>query len=132
MSYTALPDPLTVGTLLDTACACETKDDAARMLDDYRLENPEHADENLGYIFGYVEPPKRRAALYALFEGIQHPVFGGDAMASDKATPASPMDEIVKAQAEFNRAPEDLRKAVLLREFEEKHASPDTSGGDES
>lgn len=81
MSYNGMPERQTIGTLLDTALACETKDEAARMLADYRLENPEHADQNLGYIFGYVEPPARRAALYALFEGITHPVFGGNAMA---------------------------------------------------
>lgn len=79
--YNGLPQDLTIGKLLDTALACETKEEAERMLFDYRTENPEHADANLGYVFGYVEPPERRAALYALFEGIEHPVFGGNAMA---------------------------------------------------
>ncbi len=74
--YDGLPANLTVGKLLDTACACETKDEADRMLADYRAENPEHADQNLGYVFGYVEPPARREALYDLFDGIRHPVFG--------------------------------------------------------
>lgn len=75
----------TVRSLIEGALACTTQEEATAYLDAYRADNPEHADENLGYVFGYVEPPERRAALYALFEGISHPIFGGDALATSRS-----------------------------------------------
>jgi hypothetical protein len=63
-----------LGSLLDLATACETTQDAARMLSEYRQEN-KHASENIGYMLGYLGA-EERARLYRLFEGCNHPIFG--------------------------------------------------------
>jgi hypothetical protein len=69
-------DAGTVGTLLDEACRAEREGKATAFLNAYRAHNPEHADANLGYIFGYLEPPERRRKMYASFD-LMHPVFQG-------------------------------------------------------
>lgn len=64
----------TVGTLLDAACKAERDGKAAEFMAAYRAHT-EHADSNLGYLIGYLEPAERRQQMYAAF-AIGHPVFG--------------------------------------------------------
>lgn len=42
----------------------------------------------------------------------------------------APIEDLNAAQAEFNRAPEELRRAVLREEFEQKHAATHDGGDD--
>lgn len=65
----------TLGDLLSAAGQAQIKGKASEFLAAYR-DSTEHADANLGYAIGYVEPPERRAELYAAFE-LTHPIFGG-------------------------------------------------------
>lgn len=65
----------TLGELLRSAGHAQINGKAAEFLAAYR-ETTEHADANLGYAIGYVEPPERRAELYAAFK-LGHPIFGG-------------------------------------------------------
>lgn len=51
-----------------------TKEEAAEFLRLSRAENPEHADANIGYLFGYFNRDRWKE-LSELF-GILHPVFG--------------------------------------------------------
>lgn len=60
---------------LTLATKIETEEDAKRLLERYRAFEPRYADQNLGYIFGYVEPPSAREKLYKLFP-VNHPIFG--------------------------------------------------------
>lgn len=60
---------------LDLATKIDTEEDAKRLLERYRAFEPKFADENLGYIFGYIEPPSLRAKMYKLFP-VNHPIFG--------------------------------------------------------
>lgn len=65
----------TVGDLLDAATKITDPAEAQRFMSEYRAVNP-HADSNIGYVLGYIEPAERRRALYDLFQ-VGHPVFGG-------------------------------------------------------
>lgn len=65
----------TIGQILDTATKAERDHRATEFLAAYRA-NSEHADANLGYLIGYVEPAERRRELYAAYD-LNHPVFGG-------------------------------------------------------
>lgn len=65
----------TIGELLDAVCAIPDAATGAEFMDAYRAVT-DHADENIGYIIGYVEPAARRRALYARL-GVAHPIFGG-------------------------------------------------------
>lgn len=65
----------TFGELLDGACRAQRDGRASEFLAAYRAHT-ENADENLGYLIGYVEPAERRRELYAAFN-LNHPVFGG-------------------------------------------------------
>lgn len=69
-------EPLrSIRELLDAMFAIDHAEEAAFFMAEYRKAN-EHADQNAGYILGYVEPPERRRAMYELFM-VSHPVFGG-------------------------------------------------------
>ena len=52
---------------------CETEE-ATLFLENYRKIEPEFADKNLGYIFGYCSSEDRKK-LYKLFP-VVHPIFG--------------------------------------------------------
>jgi hypothetical protein len=65
----------TIGQLLEEASRAEREGKATAFLQAYREHTP-HADSNLGYVIGYVEPPERRRKLYASFD-LMHPVFNG-------------------------------------------------------
>lgn len=65
----------TLGTLLIAAMEAEQAGKAAEFLAAYRAYTP-HADSNLGYLIGYVEPPELRHELYQAY-AIGHPIFGG-------------------------------------------------------
>lgn len=64
-----------VGQLLDAMFAIDEPAEAERFMAEYRAVN-DHADANVGYVLGYVEPPERRRQMYALFQAT-HPVFHG-------------------------------------------------------
>lgn len=68
-------DAGTVGTLLEEACRAEREGKAVAFLRAYRAHTP-HADANLGYIIGYLEPAERRSKMYAAYD-LMHPVFNG-------------------------------------------------------
>lgn len=65
----------TIGELLDAAFEAERDGNALAFLNAYREVNP-HADVNLSYVIGYVEPAQRRGEMYEAF-GLNHPVLGG-------------------------------------------------------
>ena len=65
---------LTWGQIGDICCSCKTPEEAKEFLDFYRKENPEGADHNLGYLFGYYGN-ETRERLYSLFP-VNHPIFG--------------------------------------------------------
>lgn len=66
----------TIGDLLKEACRAEREGKASAFLDAYRATNP-HADANLGYIIGYLEPPETRQRMYRAY-ALQHPIFGAE------------------------------------------------------
>lgn len=51
-----------------------TEDDAKEFMQLYRAEEPEFADENVGYLAGYYEAADAQK-IWAWF-GTRHPVFG--------------------------------------------------------
>ena len=63
----------TISSLLDLCLKADTKQEANRIIERYKAVN-EHAEQNLGYIFGYCGE-KEREKLYRLFI-VNHPVFG--------------------------------------------------------
>jgi len=63
--------------ILDICTKIETIEDAQRLLERYRAFEPQYADQNLGYILGYIEPPSLREKMYKLFP-VNHPVFGSN------------------------------------------------------
>lgn len=63
----------TFGELLDAANQAERDGKAAEFLAAYRAY-AEHADENLGYLIGYMGDEDRQR-MYAAY-GIKHPIFG--------------------------------------------------------
>jgi len=65
----------TIGQLLDAAMLAQRHGRAQEFLAAYRAFT-EHADANLGYVIGYVEPAERRCELYEAF-ALSHPIFGG-------------------------------------------------------
>lgn len=66
---------VTLRDLMDAMFAIDHAEEAAYFMAEYRKVN-EHADVNVGYALGYVEPPERRRAMYELFQA-KHPIFGG-------------------------------------------------------
>ncbi len=64
----------TLGGLLDALCLADREGDVAEFMAAYRAHT-EHADANIGYLIGYVEPRARRLALYEA-AGVRHPIFG--------------------------------------------------------
>ena len=64
----------TIGELLDEAARAEREGKAAAFLDAYRATNP-HADANLGYLIGYLEPAETRRRMYRSY-ALEHPIFG--------------------------------------------------------
>jgi hypothetical protein len=65
----------TIGDLLKACCACKTEEDANELLNEYKKTNPEYAEQNIGYILGYLGDEERNR-LYALFKTCNHPIFG--------------------------------------------------------
>lgn len=63
----------TMGALLDGATEAQRDGQATEFIEAYRAYTM-HADHNIGYLIGYVEPAERRRELYAAF-GISHPIF---------------------------------------------------------
>ena len=63
-----------IGAYLTLCLKCETEEEATLFLKRYREVEPEYADGNLGYIFGYCSSEDRKK-LYKLFP-VSHPVFG--------------------------------------------------------
>jgi hypothetical protein len=63
-----------MGAYLSMCLKCETEEEAALFLKGYREIEPEFADKNLGYIFGYCSNEDRKK-LYKNFPMV-HPVFG--------------------------------------------------------
>ncbi len=65
----------TIRELLDGASKAERDGKAAEFLTAYREVNG-YADENLGYVIGYMEPAERRRQMYAAYD-LTHPMLGG-------------------------------------------------------
>ena len=59
---------------LSMCLKCKNEEEAALFLNRYREIEPEFADKNLGYIFGYCTNEDRKK-LYKVFP-VVHPVFG--------------------------------------------------------
>lgn len=60
--------------ILDLCCKVTNEEEAKHLIARYKETN-EHAEENLGYAFGYVEPKAKRIKLHKLFK-VVHPIFG--------------------------------------------------------
>lgn len=71
----ARPEPKNIGeqfaAALEAAMRAPAQEVADEFLRSYREVNP-HADDNIGYVLGYVEPPELRRSMYALFKAT-HP-----------------------------------------------------------
>jgi hypothetical protein len=63
-----------IGDYLSLCLKCKTKEEAELFLVKYRKIEPEYADQNLGYVFGYCSA-EDRTKLYKLFP-VNHPIFG--------------------------------------------------------
>jgi putative IMPACT (imprinted ancient) family translation regulator len=55
--------------------SCKTSDEAKKIMEEYRKDNPEGADINVGYCIGYLDK-EERDRLYAIFN-VVHPLFKG-------------------------------------------------------
>lgn len=84
----------TLGESCEAIGAITSKEEAAEFLRLSRAENPEHADANIGYLFGYFNRDKWKK-LSELF-GVLHPVFGDNYNLTD--------DEILKMGVERGQA----------------------------
>lgn len=82
----------------DMCCKCETEEEAMRFLEKYREYSPEHADGNLGYLFGYYGEETRKR-LYSLFKTCNHPIFGQKFGRGYEPTP----DEAVEKGKQFGK-----------------------------
>ena len=65
----------TIGNLLDACAECKTQAEANGVLRRAKEDNPEYAEQNIGYILGYLSPNERER-LYSLFSKCNHPIFG--------------------------------------------------------
>lgn len=65
----------TIGELFDAARQAWRDGTADKFMAEYRSWN-EHADQNIGYLIGYVGSADERASMYAAF-GVSHPLIGG-------------------------------------------------------
>lgn len=65
----------TIGDVLNAASKAQREGKAQEFLTAYRATGP-HADANLGYLIGYMEPAERRREMYEAFQ-LTHPIFGG-------------------------------------------------------
>lgn len=69
----------TVGDIADAIYAIlnspDPKAEGAAFMDLYRAANT-HADDNIGYVIGYMEPADVRDLAYKVM-GVYHPVFRG-------------------------------------------------------
>jgi len=63
----------TMGEVMRAALECETKEEAAQFMEEYREITP-HADENIGYMSGYYDNATM-TKVQDLFD-VAHPVFG--------------------------------------------------------
>lgn len=82
-----------------------TKEEAAEFLRLTKEENPEHAEANIGYLFGYLSRPRWKE-LSELF-GIKHPIFGDNYDLTD--------DEILKMGMERGKAQREQEEDDELR-----------------
>ncbi len=73
----------TLGDMSDAVQAITTKTEALQFMDAYRKLNPEHADENIGYLTGYFNN-ETRAKMQDLFE-VAHPIFGRSSISPEGA-----------------------------------------------
>jgi hypothetical protein len=64
----------TIGDACEALKEISTKDEAREFLHLYKEENPQYAEHNLGYLFGYFGRDRWKE-LSELF-GILHPIFG--------------------------------------------------------
>lgn len=85
----------TIENAMDALGGIHTKEDAAEYLRLARLEGI-HADENIGYLFGYFSRPRWKE-LSELF-GILHPFFGDNYELTDEEILKMGMD---RAEAEL-------------------------------
>ena len=78
----------------------ENKEEAQAFLALARTANPKHADDNVGYLMGYLSRP-RWAQLSEWF-GISHPIFGNNFNLSE--------DEILRMGIERGKAAARAKK----------------------
>jgi len=72
----------TIGDTCEAMDKLQNKEEAQAFLALARTANPKHADENIGYLMGYLSRP--RWAQLAEWFGIQHPIFGNRFDLSDE------------------------------------------------
>ena len=65
---------ITIGDLCEEMEKIDNREDAQAFLAAARASNPEHADHNVGYLFGYLSHAKW--VLLSEWMGIEHPFFG--------------------------------------------------------
>jgi hypothetical protein len=63
----------TVGDIVDAVYKIDTEAEGAEFMRAYRAAEPQHADENAGYVIGYMGPAAVRQRAWRLL-GVRHPV----------------------------------------------------------
>lgn len=71
-----------MGEVIDAVCACRSPEEAREFRDAYRAVN-EHADENLGYMTGYLDAATARR--FRDWLEVSHPIFGAGTLSSQEA-----------------------------------------------
>lgn len=80
-------DIKTFGDILDATTKAKTPDECQEFMALYRADCP-HADENIGYMLGYLDDAEARRIRQWLGPKIVHPIFG-DAWADGKKPPSA-------------------------------------------
>jgi len=65
----------TYGELANAVAACKTQEEANEVFKKAKEDNPEFAEQNIGYLIGYFSD-KEQKRLYKFFETCNHPIFG--------------------------------------------------------
>jgi len=72
-----MPHFETMRDVLEACSGCQTKEEADEVLRRCKEDNPQYAEQNIGYMLGYLGKDERER-LYPLFSTCNHPIFGSD------------------------------------------------------
>lgn len=94
---------VTIGELGNAAASLQSREEAQEFMRQYRAENPEFADQNIGYLSGYYD--RATKARIQDWCGVAHPIFG-------KAEP-TPEQAVAAGRAVISGASlDDVRKLI--------------------